>query len=564
MQFCKNFNCLYIIQTVLKDDTRERARECLKLSGPGDGNTSVYGCPVCELPRILAEQCGPDRQSVHDVFFAKPGTERGSVDRDMRGVLSDIRENLQTNAERNTDNAVIAFHEQDGWSHVHVIHGCPTYRQTKSCRCHQFRRLLERLSGFGHKRQYRGTSSEEDWRRIFFYLHKPGRQVQEVKCGDSSFHRTGLHKDHPEYDKSVCRTGLHESYQCTVRVCDESSCSPIGETRKRPNNSALKQTSKKKLKSQERRSDTALGEAIQKKLVKWIPLSAQNFINNPKFVYNFPELKYDEKRRDKLVNAAFRYVKLDYNRMSGEELCQTLQQRPWVLLQDGHCSYYDPEFSYQILIRLLFEQMKTEEQVAYFLEGVRDVINKKHEKKNTLCIISPPSSGKSFIINSLSGVLLNVGFILTSSKHSPNRFAFQDAHNCRVAIWNEASFCSEEQVQKAKEVLEGNATSIEKKFASNIIMERTPIIITANAKPWRSYLHEERAFLDRMYFFNKWSAQPWLQQLELKLNPLAWYYVFCNPQQTQWDTFPTKQQLINMQGEHHFNDWLKTHYPHKL
>lgn len=549
---------------VPEDNTSERARECLKLSGSGDDDSAVYRCPICELPGLLAKQCGNDRQSVHDIFFGQPGRSRRENDGDMRGVLRDIREGLQTSSERNTDNGVIAFHEQDGWSHVHVVHGCATYRQTQSCRCHQYRRLVERLGRFGHKRQYRGASTEEDWRRLFFYLHKQGRQVEEVKCGDSSYERAGVVEGDAQRDKLRCRADVHESYKCAVRVCDASSCSTLTESRKRPKKSTESKGREKKSKSQRGRSDTELGQEIQAKFLKWMPLSAQNFINNEKFIWNFPELKYDEKRRDKLVQAAMRYVKLDYNRMTGAELCTTLHERPWVLLQDGHCSYYDPEFSYQILIRLLFEQMRSEEEVAYFLEGVKAIVDKKHEKKNTLCIISPPSAGKSFIVNSLASVLLNVGHILTSSKHSPNRFAFQDAHNCRVAIWNEASFCSEEQVQKAKEVLEGNATNIEKKFASNILMERTPIIITANAKPWRAYLHEEQAFLDRMYFFNRWSPQPWLKQLKLKLNPLAWYYVFCANQQQHWDTFPTKQELINTQDDHTFLKFLKTHYPHKL
>lgn len=482
----------------------------------------------------------------------------------MRGVLADICSTLQTSAGTNTDNAVIGFHEQDGWSHVHVIHGCATYGQTQSCRCHQFRRLLRRLGRFGHKRQYRGTSTEKDWRRILFYLHKQGRQVEEVKCGDSRYQRSGVHKDNQECDQQRCGTDVHQSYQCAVRVCDVSSCSALGKGRKRPKKSAKSERREKVLKSQRGRPDPELGEAIQKKFLKWVPLSAQNFINNDKFTINFPELKYDDKRREKLVNAAIRYVKLEYNRMTGAELCNTLWERPWVLLQDGHCSYYSPEFSYQILIRLLFEQMRSEEQVSFFLEAVRNVVDKKHEKKNTLCIISPPSAGKSFIINSLAGAMLNVGYILTSSKHSPNRFAFQDAHNCRVAIWNEASFCSEEQVQKAKEVLEGNATNIEKKFASNILMERTPIIITANSKPWKAYLHEEQAFLDRMYFFTRWSPQPWLKDLKLKINPLAWYFVFNSDQRNQWDTFPTKTELINTQDDHTFVSYLKTHYPNKL
>lgn len=543
----------------------ERARERLRVVRGSGSGTFDGGCTICDLPRRFGELCGRERTIVHEIIYAENGIKRGDVDEHVETIQRLLSTGLESAGDSNTDNFIIGKHTTDGWSHLHVIHGCSTYQQKRSCRCYQLRRVLGQLPQCKNKKQYGGIGDEETWRKLFFYLLKPGRQVYKVALSDKSWERVRDCESADLRDSGRCEAEIHTKHNCSIRVCDALSCSAA---EKDVSRLKRKITDRPEVQRQNRsnrgRTDTELGEEIQKLITKWVPLSIQNFINNPKFVTKFPELKFDEKRAEKLIKPAFRYVRNEQNKMKGAELLEMLWQRPWVFFQDGHAEYYDPEFSYQVLIRLLYEQFHCDEEVERFLNNVIDVVDKNIPKKNSIALISPPSSGKTFIANSLAAALINVGFINTSSKQSPNRFAFQDAHNTRIAIWNEAMFCSDEQVQKAKEVLEGCPTSIEKKFCANTIMERTPIIITSNGIPWRAFLNEKKAFEDRCFVYSNWQPQPWLKKLRLKINPLAWYFVFCHDQKMHWDTFPTKEELIEHQNEHIFANYLRSHYPHKL
>lgn len=515
----------------------------------------------------MARQTGPSLKIIHDILYQGAGGQRANADEDVERIYRDLSEYLRVDSETNTNNIVIGRHFENGWTHLHVLHGCATYEQTHACRCSGLRRAYKRLGSIGLGRRYGEAATEGNWRKLLFYLHKERHQVDEVRVGNSSYKRHENNQNHDVGSRRECGAASHSDYSSAFDVylqhCRVANREAEGGHEKNTKRSKSRKQANKKVRRL--RSAEELGEEVEKLIEEVLPFSFQNLIDYPSFPDLFPEFKYDAYQRDKICHEAYRYVKLRWNKMSGKQLLETLNNVPWALYGNGHQPYYSPSFSYQIMIRILFEQLKTEELVKEFLDNVVSVIDKKHEKRNTICIISPPSSGKTFIVDSLKTAMLNTGHIQNSSKQSPNRFAFQDAHRCRLAIWNEAVLCSQDMCQTAKMILEGAPTTIDRKFEKGTTMERTPIIITANNVPWRAFLEEDKAFKQRCFFYDRWQTQPWLIHLKYKLNPLLWYFVFNNSAKSStWDEFPNKQEIIDTQDEHLFTRWLKQHHPDKM
>lgn len=66
---------------------------------------------------------------------------------------------------------------------------------------------------------------------------------------------------------------------------------------------------------------------------------------------------------------------------------------------------------------------------------VYNVFEKVSGKKNTLCIIGPANSGKTFFIDGICDFAINPGKMENPSRH--NNFAFASCHNRRVIKWDE-------------------------------------------------------------------------------------------------------------------------------
>nr|WQF02842.1 MAG: nonstructural protein NS1 [Bee densovirus 1] len=501
------------------------------------------------------------RRQVHDIIFADASIPREEHAKHVRAIGNQLSRSIRTSEVGNSDNLVIGFHERAGWSHLHVVHGCKTYEQTGACRCYGLRKRYERLRHVQHRRRYSSSCSTETWQRIIVYLHKDGRRILQVSCADETY-RGNEAGENQLLGGEKCGNSLHERCDLSCGVSIQRDCDSEFNSKKSKRSRTQASESGKRRKVDEK---TEIGELIQSVIEQWIPLSIQNFVDDPRFVEHFPMLKFKEKWRDQLVGPAFHHARLKWNRMTASELLQTLWERPWVLQGHGHQRYYDPWFSYQVMITLLKSQFNSDEhKVKQFLTDITNVVDKKVEKKNTFVVESPPSAGKTFFFDSLCSAMISVGHIANSVKGSVNRFAYEAAVGRRIALWNECTFCGMEQAQQAKMIMEGTPCPVEVKFKSNIILEKTPIIVTCNEKPWKMYMHENQAFMDRCYYY-KWQRQPWLAKFNRHLNPLLWYYVFVDKLHgEQWDTFPTKDELTAMESQQSFYLWLIQHHEDKM
>lgn len=156
-----------------------------------------------------------------------------------------------------------------------------------------------------------------------------------------------------------------------------------------------------------------------------------------------------------------------------------------------------------------------------FLTDAFNVMDKNYPKKNTLLVLGPPNSGKTLIFSSLCKSAI---FFSSAQNFTGNSsFEFQDLLSCRCALINEPMI-TDKTVETMKNILEGNPTAIDKKYASAQLLPRTPIFITTNAS--LCYYTTNRsvnkaAILARTFCYD-FKAMPELKECAAQLSPYMW------------------------------------------
>nr|WPR17924.1 MAG: rep 40 protein helicase [Chemarfal virus 36] len=185
-------------------------------------------------------------------------------------------------------------------------------------------------------------------------------------------------------------------------------------------------------------------------------------------------------------------------------------------------TYLTLEESIEILDRLLIYQFDDDDsQIKEFLQNLVNVVDFQPEcnpgsniKCNTFLIHSPPSAGKNFFFDALFTLCLNLGQLGTANKS--NNFAFQDAANRRIILWNEPNYESS-MTDYLKTLFEGGDTKVRVKMLGDTHVKRTPIIILTNN---HVNFMSDVAFKDRIKQY-KWKTAPFLKECLLKPYPLS-------------------------------------------
>ncbi len=186
--------------------------------------------------------------------------------------------------------------------------------------------------------------------------------------------------------------------------------------------------------------------------------------------------------------------------------------------------YYSLEESFTHIDNLLKFQFDDDEaQIKSFLQNLVNVLDWQPEsypgsniKTNTFLVHSPPSAGKNFFFDTIFTALLNLGQLGTANKQ--NNFAFQDAANRRVILWNEPNY-EASVTDYLKTLFEGGDTKVRVKMLGDSHIKRTPIIILTNNTV---NFMVDIAFSDRIKQY-KWKAAPQLKELKLKPYPLVFF-----------------------------------------
>ena len=156
------------------------------------------------------------------------------------------------------------------------------------------------------------------------------------------------------------------------------------------------------------------------------------------------------------------------------------------------------------------------ESICHFLTSLVDVIDKRLPKCNSLCVKSPPTAGKNFFFDMIFAIILNYGQLGQANKH--NVFAFQEAPNKRLLLWNEPNYCAS-LTDTIKMMLGGDPYTVRVKHMQDTHVKRTPVIILTNNNV---NFMSDIAFRERIVKF-EWKYAPMLKNIEMKPYPLCFF-----------------------------------------
>lgn len=301
-----------------------------------------------------------------------------------------------------------------------------------------------------------------------------------------------------------------------------------------------------------------MGKALAQHILTWFPKTHNDLRDSPGFEDDFRELYWNEKKFLAIAHTAMKHAKRQFFEKSAGEVFHHRFMHPQTFYF-AELAYYDPIFSAKALCKVIFLQCFEQIELAKdFISKFMLVLNKEVPKRNTFLMVSPPSSGKTWVVNSCLDNFWAVGGIQNTKKGGSN-FTYQDGVGMRVNLWNECILQEKAAIETAKQVWEGDRTSVQVKHEKNTFLYRTPLFVTANNVPWTYCKTEEKAFLDRCYFY-KWTPQPWLLKMGKYPCPLAWHIIMANYTSDEWWNEIQKlgiDQLIEEQDDHSYESWLK-------
>lgn len=178
--------------------------------------------------------------------------------------------------------------------------------------------------------------------------------------------------------------------------------------------------------------------------------------------------------------------------------------------------YFERGESVMILEKLLLAQYGDEEEVQGFLQRCYNVCDKRQPKKNSMFILGPPNSGKTFFLETLSCFYMNPGHVKNFVRGSA--FPLQDAVNRRILIWNEPSIVPS-QFDSVKMLTAGDPMPCDVKYQSGAVITRTPLFFTSNAQIFDS---GDPVWSSRIYF-EEWKTCPELKEYAKYPYPLSWH-----------------------------------------
>lgn len=272
-----------------------------------------------------------------------------------------------------------------------------------------------------------------------------------------------------------------------------------------------------------RKENKDLFSRVQELLFRFPVSPIINIIDHP--VYLSSNLKMLRARNCKLLDI-LDIIKMTFMRWSIKDFYDNIYSKDDCIpiFSAGHIPiddyYYNIEESVSIMDELLKFQFDDNDELIYdFLNNLYNVLDRKIPKCNSFLVHSPPSSGKNFFFDACIDYFLNKGQLGKANKY--NQFAFQDAAQKRIILWNEPNYESS-NTDMLKMILGGDAYNVNVKNKPDMAVYRTPVILlTNNIIP----LMTSSAFVDRIKMYT-WKQAPYLKGYNKKPYPLAMYHLF--------------------------------------
>lgn len=407
-------------------------------------------------------------------------------------------------------NGMFGFSVED--DHIHVIHDCSF--ASGSCR-DGFRQQIKSVAKFTPVRTENKSIFQftpTDWYDVFIYFFLRKRGTREIWIGGKSWKE-------PTNDQLVRWTEKYNAGVEMVRSKDIGTDS-ISERRQ--------------VDQEDRESDSSSSKNVYGKRARitnkyaYIKTETKNllqkfYISPISAIRDMPDFRNnyilsDPKNKD-YIQAAFDDFGRDLNDYSLRDF--------YILLKNPECkpifinsmNYGNIEESTDIINELLLFQFDNDEsEICRFLNTLVDIFDKKISKKNTICVLSPPSAGKNFFFDMILAISLNYGQLGQANRH--NVFAFQEAPNKRILLWNEPNYESALH-DTIKMMLGGDPFTVRVKHNMDTHVRRTPVIILTNTPV--SFMGDS-AFYDRVAYFN-WNYASFLKDVQFKPYPMCFFEI---------------------------------------
>lgn len=160
---------------------------------------------------------------------------------------------------------------------------------------------------------------------------------------------------------------------------------------------------------------------------------------------------------------------------------------------------------------------KTSEMILMF----QNWFDKELGKKNTIMLVGPPSSAKTWIANAWAGLGRWRGSILPWNRNG-SQFMWQETVKARVIVHDECRqpMTDVGYLETLKQIYAGNQAQVDKKFETATLSSGAPVIGTCNNYPISNPV-EEAAFWARWNLINVQSIHELKDIAALPCNPLA-------------------------------------------
>lgn len=397
--------------------------------------------------------------------------------------------------------------------HIHVIHDCAF--STKSCR-DKFRDELQQYGQFRPARRFNRPLwqfGRNDWLNVLHYFFSKEGEANELWVA-------GKNWQVPDHDEHIRWTKIYRVYAEMVRSQDMGS---NNDRKRRATDQAaqgIDDTDEPEVHGKKGRVlrgkfeyiRQQIQELLQKKHVS--PISAVLSLEE---VYTNAYLS-NPKHKD-FVSASLNTYSMKlitFLLRDFENLICDVTASPLFIIG---FEYYNLEESVTIIDNLLkFQFDDNEDEIVRFLTNLVNIIDKRIPKRNCIVIKSPPSGGKNFFFDMVLGIVCNYGQLGQANRN--NVFAFQEAPNKRLLLWNEPNYESA-LTDTLKLMMAGDPFTVRVKHSVDMHVTRTPVIVLTNNDV--DFMCDP-AFRDRIYKY-VWKRAPFLAEYTKKPIPVAFFKI---------------------------------------
>lgn len=452
---------------------------------------------------------------------------------DLRGYL--------INAGSNFPRSFFAFSFDN--DHVHVLHNCPFSSNQCKCLWRKNLNVGQLVPGYPYKSDLREWGRSDFLSTILYFFYRKGsyketwfsgrrKRLENSRKYNSASGKYPIaplysivkgvqwHSVEEEVRRILGASNERTGGDLQARECDGDRPERLSQSRKRRSGWQTGGNDDKRRKTK--------WEIIQGKIGQLLEETAICPLEGIKSEWCFiKDLDLTDPMNQCFVNKAIEIWSHKINLWTLRQFYEMYERTTHEnLLFSKSKSYMKLDESVNVIDKLLKYQFNDDEvEIVKFLQNLVNVLDRQPEdnpniniKCNTFLVHSQPSAGKNFFFDCIFTLLLNFGQLGTANKS--NNFAFQDAANRRVILWNEPNY-EPSMTDYLKTLFEGGDTKVRVKMSGDTHVQRTPIIILTNNTV--NFMIDP-AFKDRIVQY-KWRAAPFLKEYNQKPYPLVFFNI---------------------------------------